>query len=221
MYSSDSSVEVASKLGRLGVPSVSPSASSTKLNDRKQYPTFYRTVPADDKQAGGISKLLGYMGWKYVQTLNSPDTYGRTGVEALQGGLSSETCTSASYEFETDGTPDAILAKLLTSSTNIVVVFAGADYITKLIEAKTKAGQPAKNLVFITTETVQDMAGTKDTLAFAVDAPTVQAFSSYLEAKMPNDYTANPWFREYYQVGRMARMKGISVWGKLFMHIGT
>ena len=55
---------------------ISSSASSIQLSDDKTFPTFYRTVPADDIQAQCIIKMCLYFNWTKIGILYYNDAYG-------------------------------------------------------------------------------------------------------------------------------------------------
>ncbi|XP_070571996.1 uncharacterized protein [Ptychodera flava] len=66
------------------VPQVAYSATSPLLSDREMFPNFFRTAPSDLYQAKAMIQVAQYLGWKYVQTVNSEGAYGSAGVEALK-----------------------------------------------------------------------------------------------------------------------------------------
>ena len=190
-------------LGLLGLGVVSPSASSVLLSDASVYPTFYRTVPSDDRRSRATAALLDYFRWRYVQTVNSPDTGGRTALSAFKAELAkSSTCAVASYELSTDGGADDVIAKLLASSTSVVALFGGPEVAQLLLRAKTRAGSAADKLVFVVGERIPDSVSASNVLAFGVNTPTLQGFNSYLASVVAGGENANPWFNAVYQVSQ-------------------
>ncbi len=49
-------------------------------------------------------------------------------------------------------------------------------------------------------EGVEEVAA--NSLTLAVETADLPGFDSYLEAKRPDTYTKNPWFKEFYEVRR-------------------
>ena len=66
-YDSDTSAAVANFLNVLGIPQLSYGATSTAFKDTTKYPSFLRTVPADDKLARAVVALLKNYGIQYIQ----------------------------------------------------------------------------------------------------------------------------------------------------------
>jgi ABC-type branched-subunit amino acid transport system substrate-binding protein len=62
-------------LGALGVPLVSPSATSDSLSDKSQYPTFTRTLPADRYQGVALASLVSHFGWKCAVITHYQEEY--------------------------------------------------------------------------------------------------------------------------------------------------
>ena len=50
------------------------------LSDKKQFPSFVRTVPSDAYQATAIANLVEYFDWHYIGTMSVDDAYGRNGI---------------------------------------------------------------------------------------------------------------------------------------------
>jgi hypothetical protein len=55
---------------------IAPSATSSKLNDRVEFPYFYRTTAPDDStgEIGALVSMLRHFGWDRVTILVSPST---------------------------------------------------------------------------------------------------------------------------------------------------
>ncbi|XP_066920888.1 metabotropic glutamate receptor 4-like [Clytia hemisphaerica] len=66
-----------------GMPIISYSSTSVKLNDKELFPYFMRTIAADDYQSRVIFDLVNKFGWKYVSLVASDNVYGRSGTAEL------------------------------------------------------------------------------------------------------------------------------------------
>ncbi|XP_043932264.1 extracellular calcium-sensing receptor-like [Protopterus annectens] len=82
--SSSCTVPMAQLLGLYRHPQISYFATSPLLNDRQQYPSFYRTIPSDEFQARGLAQLVNYFGWTWVGILAEDDEYGKEGTRILK-----------------------------------------------------------------------------------------------------------------------------------------
>uniref|UniRef100_A0A8C4SDJ8 G-protein coupled receptors family 3 profile domain-containing protein n=1 Tax=Erpetoichthys calabaricus TaxID=27687 RepID=A0A8C4SDJ8_ERPCA len=68
------SIAVARLLGLFSVPQVSYCASSPLLSNKREFPSFFRTVPSEAFQV--IPKIIQYFGWTWVGAIGSDDDYG-------------------------------------------------------------------------------------------------------------------------------------------------
>ena len=206
-FGSSQSMEAAEILGKINEISASGASTSVLLKDRQRFPTFFRTVPPDDIQAGGMGDLCRSMGWTYVQTLNSPNSYGRSGAQAFKDyARTLGTCVSASYEFITDGDYDTIITNLLSSPSQVVIVFSNIIYAFELLKAKER-NPKAAGLVFIGSEGWNNNtalfegtgSATDGIITFKIQTPLDYNFVKYMDKKFLSNSTANPWFEEWYE----------------------
>ena len=83
--SSGPSASAATITAQFQVPQISYSSTSPALSDGKQYSYFMRTPPSDALEGEAIADVLrNYMGYTYIATVNSDDSYGSGGVEAFR-----------------------------------------------------------------------------------------------------------------------------------------
>lgn len=81
--SSKISSTVSNLLGVDWMPQISYSSTSIDLSNKRNHPSFLRTIPPDNFQAEFIVDLLQHYGWRYINVLASDDSYGRVGVDYL------------------------------------------------------------------------------------------------------------------------------------------
>ena len=63
------------------IPLVSYDATLAELGDHERFPSFYRTIYADDKQAEALAALVHKLDWNYIAVVGSEDEMGRQGIE--------------------------------------------------------------------------------------------------------------------------------------------
>ncbi|KXJ23722.1 Extracellular calcium-sensing receptor [Exaiptasia diaphana] len=80
---SETALSVSTILQAVGLPIIGSLATSEQLSS-KFHRTFLRTIPADGNQAKAISDIIEHFGWRYVAAIAEDDSYGRSGVLALQ-----------------------------------------------------------------------------------------------------------------------------------------
>ncbi|XP_072427915.1 vomeronasal type-2 receptor 1-like [Chiloscyllium punctatum] len=77
---STQSIAIARTVGIFGIPMVSYFSSCTCLSNKKQFPTFFRTVPSDYFQVTAFVQLVKHFGWTWLAVFGSNDDYGHLGI---------------------------------------------------------------------------------------------------------------------------------------------
>ncbi|CAF1486492.1 unnamed protein product [Didymodactylos carnosus] len=67
---------------RIGISTISYSATDPELSDRNAYPMFYRLAPADNIAAYAISKIFEKFKWNITNIIYQTDSYGQGGLQA-------------------------------------------------------------------------------------------------------------------------------------------
>ncbi|CAL1533763.1 unnamed protein product [Lymnaea stagnalis] len=203
-YDSQSTIDAAGLLQKLGMPVVSPGATAKELDDKQSFKTFFRTIPSDSVVVRGMAEFAREMGWKYVIVLNAPDTSNRQSRDLFREILTSfGICVVASYEFETDGSMPVILDSITGADTQVVAVFAEPDkYISDFLKTKS-TNYAQKQLRFIANRPwgnarTNYLSVVSQSVYFDLRQPDINEFISFLAAKEPLS-NSNPWFREIYQ----------------------
>nr|XP_028573617.1 extracellular calcium-sensing receptor-like [Podarcis muralis] len=70
---SENSIQISSMLSIYKMPQVSYAFGSHVLNDKRQFPFFYRTVPKEDAIYPAVVKLLHHFRWTFIGLI-APDT---------------------------------------------------------------------------------------------------------------------------------------------------
>ncbi|XP_075715684.1 extracellular calcium-sensing receptor-like [Rhinoderma darwinii] len=132
------SIAMAAILGVYRYPQVSYAASINSLSDRSLYPSFFRTVPSDDKQSQALAKLVSFMGWKWVGLLSLNNDYGILGSQILKDKLQKLGVCIAYHETFGQGTSfaklQAIANIIVQSSAKVIILFSRDPQINQLME---------------------------------------------------------------------------------------
>ncbi|NXB01109.1 TS1R1 protein, partial [Cnemophilus loriae] len=122
------------------VPEISYEASTETLSLKRLYPSFLRTIPSDRQQVKAIVLLLQHFDWTWVVLLGSDNTYGRTGLDALQELLTaSNMCVAYRGTIPTNSdanNPELHnLVRILTDvKVNVTIVFSNRGSVLPFFE---------------------------------------------------------------------------------------
>ncbi|XP_040902405.1 extracellular calcium-sensing receptor-like [Toxotes jaculatrix] len=77
---SSSTIVLARTAGPFRIPVISHSATCECLSNRKEYPSFFRTIASDLYQGRILAHLVKHFGWTWVGAVNSDSDYGNNGM---------------------------------------------------------------------------------------------------------------------------------------------
>ncbi|KAK1784722.1 hypothetical protein P4O66_003401 [Electrophorus voltai] len=79
--SSGVSMAVLRTLGSFQIPLVSYFASCSCLSNKKEFPSFMRTMPSDEFQIKALAKLVHYFQWSWVGLIGADSDYARFAIQ--------------------------------------------------------------------------------------------------------------------------------------------
>ncbi|XP_006637607.3 olfactory receptor CU1 [Lepisosteus oculatus] len=83
LASSSPTRAVAHTIGPFGVPLISYFATCACLTNKREFPTFLRTVPSDLFQVRGLVQLVTHFKWTWVGAVATDDDYGQYGLQSF------------------------------------------------------------------------------------------------------------------------------------------
>ncbi|XP_043929387.1 extracellular calcium-sensing receptor-like [Protopterus annectens] len=122
------SIPMARLLGLYRFPQISYAATVMGLSDKRQFPSFLRTIPSDLFQAIAIAHLVLYFGWTWVGVMSDSSDYGLQGSHKVKEELVKAGACIAFFE-TISGLYSEIriqhISKIIqTSSVNVIVIYA-------------------------------------------------------------------------------------------------
>ncbi|KAE8605616.1 hypothetical protein XENTR_v10015231 [Xenopus tropicalis] len=130
------------------------------LNDRIQFPSFYRTIPDEESEIDGIVEILKHFGWKWVGLIVSDDETGYRGRERISkelariGGCLAFSAVLKHNSYIRISHENKIVQELEKTTANVIVLFLNKfvyDVTTLLGDANSfnEHGDPLGNFDII------------------------------------------------------------------------
>ncbi|XP_030008335.1 extracellular calcium-sensing receptor-like [Sphaeramia orbicularis] len=144
---STSTIGIARTMGPFHIPVISHSATCACLSNRRDYPSFFRTIPSDIYQSKALAKLVKHFGWKWVGAIRTNSDYGNGGMATFQEAAEKEgICVEYSVAiYRTDPRKWFLeVVEIIKKSTSkVIVAFADGtdlDILIKELHAQNVTG---------------------------------------------------------------------------------
>uniref|UniRef100_A0A8C4TGA8 Extracellular calcium-sensing receptor-like n=1 Tax=Erpetoichthys calabaricus TaxID=27687 RepID=A0A8C4TGA8_ERPCA len=107
------------------------------LSNRKEFPTFFRTIPNDDFQVKAMVEIIKYYKWTWVGAVGTDDDYGQNALKALHEQVKMFGCISFSEtipRFNDKSKVEQIITIIKQSSAKVIVAFASEAELLTLVK---------------------------------------------------------------------------------------
>ncbi|XP_061576526.1 extracellular calcium-sensing receptor-like [Cololabis saira] len=111
--------------GIFQTPVISHFATCACLSNRKEYPSFFRTIPSDYYQSRALAKLVKHFGWTWVGAVRSDNDYGNNGMATFIAAATQEgVCVEYSEAISRTGSREQVekVVRVIRSGTTTVLV---------------------------------------------------------------------------------------------------
>ncbi|CAF0896820.1 unnamed protein product [Adineta steineri] len=126
-----------------GIPVISHDSTTPALSDRSTYPTFYRTIPADDTAALAIGQLFIRFNWTSCVVIYQNDAFGQGFQQAISDVFNNYNLTIAEtimFDIATLNIRGDLKSLLINNPTRIVLLWAQVDYATLILQSALNSG---------------------------------------------------------------------------------
>ncbi|XP_073706250.1 extracellular calcium-sensing receptor-like [Garra rufa] len=124
--------------GRFHIPVISHFATCACLSNRKEFPSFFRTIPSDYYQSRALAQLVKHFGWTWVGALSNDNDYGKNGIATFIKAAQEEgVCIEYSKAFESTGSKMSltnIVETIRTSTSKVIMAFMSHREIKILVD---------------------------------------------------------------------------------------
>ncbi|XP_014826127.1 PREDICTED: extracellular calcium-sensing receptor-like isoform X2 [Poecilia mexicana] len=201
------SISISRIIGSFNIPQVSHYATCACLSDKKQYPTFFRTIPSDQFQADALAKLVKHFGWTWIGAVRSDSDYGNNGMAAfLEVALREGICVEYSEAFYRTNPRSKIqrVADIIRRSTaTVVVAFAAIGEMKILLEELSRDPSPPRQWIgseaWFTDTDMLSFTSCAGAIGVAIQQSVIPGFRNFLLDLSPSEVAASPVLTEFWE----------------------
>ncbi|XP_064159404.1 extracellular calcium-sensing receptor-like [Anguilla rostrata] len=198
---STNTMAIAATVGLFQIPVISHFATCACLSNRKEFPTFFRTIPSDYYQSRALAQLVKHFGWTWIGTVRSDSDYGNNGMAtfikaAQQEGICIE-YSEKFYRTESDKLLK-VVDVIKRGTAKVIVAFLGQGEMDKLLEQLTLQNITGLQMVgsegwitassAVTPTSFRILGGS---IGFAVPKGKIHGFKEFLLKLHPSQYPNN------------------------------
>ena len=219
--SSSVSIAVANLLRLFQVPQISYASTAKILSDKSRFEYFFRTIPPDSLQAKAMADIIAKFNWTYIHAIYSEDAYGSEGIAAffdeINGVNKSVVCLASDIGIPLGITSESMFDQVVqqldqdwVGNSSVVVLFGQLSTATGILSAVKRRDllDPgfAQKFTWIGSDAWGDQLPSelhsvaKGMLSISPKARLSKDFDLYFTSLNPINYTANPWFSEYWEL---------------------
>ncbi|XP_063785727.1 extracellular calcium-sensing receptor-like [Pseudophryne corroboree] len=208
--SSASSLPLARLLGLYHYPQISYFSTSSLLSDRRQFPSFFRTVPSDTFQSHGLAQLVSFFGWNWVGLLAEDTDYGQEGIRATKAAILTSGACVAFTEYiltsRADRNAPHLWNVIAKSNATAIVVFSSGSNLLPVVEELLRHNITGK--VWVASESWSTSALVskekywailQGTIGFALHSGQIPGLKSFINASKPSKTPDDIYLKEFWE----------------------
>uniref|UniRef100_A0A3Q3J5S1 G-protein coupled receptors family 3 profile domain-containing protein n=1 Tax=Monopterus albus TaxID=43700 RepID=A0A3Q3J5S1_MONAL len=202
------SISISHVIGPFNIPQVSHSATCACLSDKRQYPSFFRTIPSDQFQAVALAKLVKHFGWTWIGAVRSDSDYGNNGMASFLDAAQKEgICVEYSESFYRTHPRSRIqrVADVIRRFLHLltVLVFPPSGDMGILLEELSREPSPPRQWIgsegWITHPDMLRFTFCAGAIGFAIQKSVIPGLRDFLLDLSPTKVAASPVLTEFWE----------------------
>ncbi|XP_040901798.1 extracellular calcium-sensing receptor-like [Toxotes jaculatrix] len=201
------SISMSRVFGPFNIPQVSHFATCACLSNKQQYPSFFRTIPSDQFQAGALAKLVKHFGWTWIGAVRSDSDYGNNGMASFLDAARKEgICVEYSESFYRTHPRSKIqrVADVIRRSTSMVVVaFAAVGDMRILFEELLREPLPPRQWIgsesWVTDPEMRRFTFSAGAIGFGIQQSVIPGLRDFLLDLFPAKVAASQMLTEFWE----------------------
>ncbi|XP_028428775.1 extracellular calcium-sensing receptor-like isoform X1 [Perca flavescens] len=203
-------IAFAQVVGRFHMPVISHFATCACLSNRKEYPTFFRTIPSDYYQSRALAKLVRHFGWTWIGALAVDNEYGLNGIAAfIQVAQEYGVCIEYSETFSSSDPPDSlqrIIEIIKHATSKVIMAFVSHSEMnvlsTELYKQNITGLQWVGSDAWITDYSLTDSEGHSllvGSLGFTVSTTKIPGLEEHLRRLHYSQFPDSQFVRDFWE----------------------
>uniref|UniRef100_A0A4W3GWB0 Extracellular calcium-sensing receptor-like n=1 Tax=Callorhinchus milii TaxID=7868 RepID=A0A4W3GWB0_CALMI len=196
--------------GLFSIPVVSYSSSCPCLSDKREFPSFFRTIPSDSFQAKAMAQLVKHFGWTWIGSIATQDDYGQYLVQSFNKQVQEYgACLAFTEAIPKINSQQKILKIVDTikkSTAKVIVLFAGVGDIIALADEIVRHNITDRQWIASETWSTAAMLATKEnfgsfggTIGFAFRKGEIPGFREFLLKVRPSSPPGNGLINRFWE----------------------
>ncbi|XP_062409064.1 extracellular calcium-sensing receptor-like [Sardina pilchardus] len=197
-------------IGRFHVPVISHFATCPCLSNRKEFPSFFRTIPSDYYQSRAMAQLVKHFGWTWVGAISNANYYGINGMAGFVRAAKEEgVCIEYNKAFESTNPEHSvrqIVDVIRNSTSKVVVTFMSHREIKVLVAELHKQNisglQWVGSEAWLTDDSLTDSEGHTfliGSIGFTVSKAQIPGLGPFLQNLHPSQYPNSLFLRDFWE----------------------
>uniref|UniRef100_A0A3B3I008 Olfactory receptor C family, h1 n=1 Tax=Oryzias latipes TaxID=8090 RepID=A0A3B3I008_ORYLA len=180
------------------------------LSNRKEHPSFFRTIPSDYYQSRALAQLVKYFGWTWVGAVRSDNDYGNNGMATfIEAATKEGICVEYSEAIARTASKEQVerVVRVISRGTaRVLIAFLSYDEMDALLEAA--LSQNLTGLQWVGSEswiTAHHLATMKysgilyGSIGFAIKKAKIAGLQDFLLQVHPSQDPQNHILKEFWE----------------------